>query len=227
MINTKIKLIKENKVYSRPAIGSAILAIGFILLAASIVLAISIGAANIDFLAVWQPIFHYDSGREADQIIVGLRLPRELGAAIIGAAFAVSGAIMHGMTRNPPADPGLLGLNAGASLALACVLAFHSNISYLLIMVVAFIGAGIGAGLVFGLGSIRRGGMSPLRIVLAGAAVSALLTSLGEGIALYYQLNEKSTSPSDTCWYGRVFAFTGKMQFHRTAKVHGQNMGFQ
>nr|WP_089972413.1 iron ABC transporter permease [Lihuaxuella thermophila] len=182
--------LKESKADSRPAIGTSILALGFILLMGSIVLAISVGAANIDFLTVWRSIFNYDSTREADQIIVSLRLPRELGAAVVGAAFAVSGAIMQGITRNPLADPGLLGLNAGASLALACVFAFHSSPSYLSLMFVSFIGAGIGAVMVFGLGSLRRGGMSPIRITLAGAAVSALLSALGEGMAIYYKLSQ-------------------------------------
>lgn len=190
MMLTKKQQIEENQVYSRPAIGTSILIFGFFLLAGSIVLAISVGAADISFLNVWRSIFNYDSSREADQIIVSIRLPRELGAAIVGAAFAVCGAIMQGMTRNPLADPGLLGLNAGAILALACVYAFYSSANYLTVMLVSFIGAGIGAGLVFGLGALRRGGMSPLRITLAGAAVSALLTSLGEGIALFFKLSQ-------------------------------------
>ncbi|KZE64849.1 ferrichrome ABC transporter permease [Fictibacillus phosphorivorans] len=190
MFKTKTKLIKDNKVYSRPAVGSAILVMGFALLVLSIGLAISVGAAKINFLTVWNSILNYDPAREADRIIVSLRLPRELGAAIVGAAFAVSGAIMQGMTRNPLADPGLLGLNAGASLALACVFAFHTGANYLTVMVISFIGAGIGAAMVFGLGSMSRGGLTPIRITLAGAAVSALLSSLGEGIALYFKLSQ-------------------------------------
>jgi iron complex transport system permease protein len=190
MFKTKTQLIKENKVYSRPAVGSAILLIGFILLIVSIGLAISVGAAKIHFLTVWNSILNYDPSRGADRIIVSLRLPRELGAAIVGAAFAVSGAIMQGMTRNPLADPGLLGLNAGASLALASVFAFNTDANYFTVMMISFIGAGIGAGMVFGLGSMSRGGLSPIRITLAGAAVSALLSSLGEGIALYYKLSQ-------------------------------------
>ncbi|MED2974646.1 iron ABC transporter permease [Fictibacillus sp. B-59209] len=190
MFKTKIKQIKDNKVYSRPAVGTAILLMGFALLMVSIGLAISVGAAKINFLTVWNSILNYDPGREVDRIIVSLRLPRELGAAVVGAAFAVSGAIMQGMTRNPLADPGLLGLNAGASLALACVFAFGTGANYVTVMIISFIGAGIGAGLVFGLGSMSRGGLSPIRITLAGAAVSALLSSLGEGIALYFKLSQ-------------------------------------
>lgn len=181
---------KEQKAFSRPVIGASILTFGFALLTGSMVLAISVGAADLDFFTVWRSIFAYDASREADQIIMSLRLPRELGAAFVGAAFAVSGAIMQGMTRNPLADPGLLGLNAGASFALASVYAFFSGASYLTVMLVSFIGAGIGAGMVFGLGSLSRGGMTPLRITLAGAAVSALLLAASEGIALFFKLSQ-------------------------------------
>lgn len=190
MFKTKTKLIKDVKVYSRPQVGLTILLLGCLLLILSIGLAVSVGAAKIDFRSVWEAIFNYDASRETDRIIMSLRLPRELGAAIVGAAFAVSGAIMQGMTRNPLADPGLLGLNAGASLALACAFAFNIGSSYFTVMLLSFVGAGLGALLVFGLGSMTRGGLSPIRITLAGAAVSALLSSLGEGVAIYYKLSQ-------------------------------------
>ncbi|KPC77271.1 ferrichrome ABC transporter permease [Thermoactinomyces vulgaris] len=179
--------------FSRPIIGTTVLGSGIVLLMLSMAFAISVGAADIDFFTVWRSIFDYDSTREADQIIVSLRLPRELAAAAVGAALAVSGSIMQGMTRNPLADSGLLGLNAGASLALACVFAFYPSATYLSVMIVSFIGAGIGAAMVFGLGSLKRGGLTPLRITLAGAAVSALLSAIAEGIALYYKLSQELT----------------------------------
>ncbi|MFC7370338.1 FecCD family ABC transporter permease [Fictibacillus iocasae] len=190
MFKTKTQRIDEHNVYSRAGAGTAILIAGFLLLLASVAFAISVGAAKIHFLTVWNAVLNYDPSREADRIIVSLRLPREIGAAVVGAAFAVSGAIMQGMTRNPLADPGLLGLNAGASFALACVFAFYADANYSTVMLVSFIGAAIGALMVFGLGSMSRGGLSPIRITLAGAAVTALLSSLGEGIALYFQLSQ-------------------------------------
>lgn len=187
---TNPKQSAERTVYSRPAVGKVTLSLGILLLIASIALSVSVGAANIDLAAVWRSILSYDPSREVDQIIISIRLPRELGAALVGAALAVSGAIMQGMTRNPLADPGLLGLNAGATFAFACLLAFHSQSTYLSVMIVSFLGAGIGAGMVYGLGALKRGGMSPIRITLAGAAVSALLTALGEGIALKYKMSQ-------------------------------------
>jgi len=188
MTMTKMNQTIETKSYSRPAVGAISLLLGILALLGSIVLAVSAGAADIQFLHVWRSIFSYDAAREADQIIVGIRLPRELGAAFVGAAFAVSGAIMQGMTRNPLADPSLLGLNAGAVLALACVYAFLPGSSYVTMVLLSFLGAATGAGLVFGLGAMSRGGMSPLRLTLAGAAVSALLIALGQGLALYFNL---------------------------------------
>lgn len=180
----------QSKVYSKPANGVIVLIVSTLLLLVSIGLGISVGAADLDFFAVWRAIFQFDATRQADQIVMSLRLPRELGAALVGAAFAVSGAMMQGLTRNPLAEPGLLGLNAGASLALACIYAFLPGSSYLSIMLLSFVGAGIGAGIVFGLGSLKAGGMSPIRITLAGAAVSTLLTALAEGIAIYYQVSQ-------------------------------------
>lgn len=180
----------KKEVYSKPTMGLLVFISGVLLLLFSIGLAISVGAANLDFFAIWRAVFQYDATREADQIVMSLRLPRELGAAIVGAAFAVSGAIMQGLTRNPLAEPGLLGLNAGASLALACMYAFYPGASYLFIMFLSFVGAGLGAGIVFGLSSLKAGGMSPIRITLAGAAVSTLLTALAEGIAIHNKVSQ-------------------------------------
>ncbi|OIK06639.1 iron ABC transporter permease [Bacillus sp. MUM 13] len=212
MMMNKSETDQKSKVYSRPALGISILALGSILLIGSMILAVSVGAANIDFLSVWKSVFSYDHARRADQIIAGLRLPRELGAAITGAGFAVSGAIMQGMTRNPLADPGLLGLNAGASLALAIVFAFFSGAGFIAIMFISFLGAGLGAGMVFGLSSLNRKGMTPLRITLAGAAVSALLSALGEGIAIFFKLSQdlafwSAGGVSGTTWFQLKLVF--------------------
>lgn len=97
---------------------------------------------------------------------------------------------MQGMTRNPLADPGLLGLTAGANAALAITLAFIPAANYFGIMIACFIGAAVGAALVFGLGSVKRGGFSPFRIVLAGAAISAFLSALAEGIGIYFKISK-------------------------------------
>ncbi|WP_010272528.1 FecCD family ABC transporter permease [Paenibacillus senegalensis] len=180
----------SNELRSRPLTASLILAGGLIALVLGMAVSVSFGAADISIPTVWQAVFQFNPDLTPHQIIQELRLPRVLGGAMVGASFAVAGAIMQGMTRNPMADSGLLGLNAGAGFVLAICFAFFPGLSYGQLIFYSFLGAGIGAGMVFGIGSLARGGLTPVRLVLAGAAVSALLVALSEGIALYFRIGQ-------------------------------------
>ncbi|MFD1068049.1 FecCD family ABC transporter permease [Oceanobacillus locisalsi] len=186
----KLEERKEVKETVRPVRGMFILGIGSILLLLSLVLAVSLGSADMSLQTVWQSIFQFDSGVQQHQIIREIRFPRIFGAAIVGSCFAVAGALMQGMTRNPLADSGLLGLNAGAVFMLACCFAFFPYLPYLYMILFSFLGAALGAGIVYGVGSLSKNGLTPIRLVLAGAAVSALLGALSEGIALYYEIGQ-------------------------------------
>ncbi|WP_099467473.1 FecCD family ABC transporter permease [Konateibacter massiliensis] len=146
------------------------------------------GAAEIPLPVVWNALFHFNADNTQHLIVVDLRLPRVLASALVGAAFAVSGAIMQGMTRNPMADSGLMGLNAGAGFMLSICFAFFPGMSYMQIILFSFLGAALGAGLVNSIASFRRDGAAPMRLVLAGAAVSAFLMALSQGIALYFNV---------------------------------------
>jgi iron complex transport system permease protein len=148
------------------------------------------GAADISATDVWLALSS-DAAGDKINIIREIRLPREIAAIFVGAALAVSGAIMQGMTKNPLADPGLLGLTAGAKAALAITIAFFPRSNYLIIIIACFIGATIGVILVFGIGLIRKGGFSPFRIVLAGAAVSAFLYAIAEGVGIYFKISKE------------------------------------
>src|SRR5690625_5188127 len=130
---------------------------------------------------------------DAILVIRDIRLPREIAAVFVGAALAISGAIMQGITRNPLADPGLLGLTAGANAMLAITIAFFPSINYFGIMIACFIGAFIGTVMVFSIGAIKKGGLSPFRIVLAGAAVSAFLYAVEQGIGIYFNVSKNIT----------------------------------
>lgn len=165
------------------------IAVGAAAFAAMFVISIAFGAADISLKDTALALFSKASN-DAISVIREIRLPRELAAVLVGAALAVSGAIMQGMTRNPLADPGLLGLTAGANAALAITLAFIPAANYFGIMIACFIGAAVGAALVFGLGSVKRGGFSPFRIVLAGAAISAFLSALAEGVGIYFKISK-------------------------------------
>ncbi|MCL6570841.1 MAG: iron ABC transporter permease [Bacillus sp. (in: Bacteria)] len=153
------------------------------------VLAMVFGAANITIHDVWLALTSNATG-EKISIIREIRLPREIAAVFVGASLSVSGAIMQGMTKNPLADPGLLGLTAGANAALALTLAFLPSANYFGITVACFIGAAVGTLLVFGIGAVKKGGFSPLRIVLAGSAVSTFLYAIAEGIGIYYKISK-------------------------------------
>ncbi len=175
---------------SRPWAASLILTAGLAVLLLGMGASISFGVADIAWSTVWEAVLHYNPDLSQHQIIHEIRLPRVLGAALVGASLAVAGAIMQGVTRNPMADSGLLGLNAGAGLAMAICMAMFPGLPFMYMILYAFMGAGLGAGTVFGLSSAGRGGMTPIRLVLAGAAVSALLAALSEGIALYYRIGQ-------------------------------------
>ncbi|WP_035512993.1 FecCD family ABC transporter permease [Halalkalibacillus halophilus] len=151
--------------------------------------AIVFGAADIRLADVAKAFFTTESN-ENILIIREIRLPREVAAMVVGAALAVSGAIMQGLTRNPLADPGLFGLTAGATAGLAIMIAFFPATGYIGIMIGCFLGAAVGAILVFGIGSAKRGGFSPFRIVLAGAAVSTFLYAIAEGIGIYFKISK-------------------------------------
>ncbi|GIN21473.1 FecCD family ABC transporter permease [Siminovitchia fordii] len=165
------------------------LIVATIVLIATFLGALVFGAADITIKDVWLALTS-ETASEKISIIREIRLPREVGAAFVGAALSVSGAIMQGMTRNPLADPGLLGLTAGANAALAITIVLAPSVNYFGLMVACFIGAAAGALMVFGIGAIKKGGFSPLRLVLAGAAVTAFLNAIAEGVGIYFKVSK-------------------------------------
>ncbi len=156
----------------------------------TLIAAVSFGAKDITFHTVWTTLFHHDASLTEQQIIYELRLPRVIGAAIVGAAFAVAGALMQGVTRNPLADAGILGINAGAMFIVTLCFAFFPTISYSLLMVFSFIGAALCTLLIFMMGASVPGGLTPMRLTVSGAVIAALLHSLSAGIAIYYDLSQ-------------------------------------
>ncbi|HFU7055698.1 TPA: FecCD family ABC transporter permease [Bacillus cereus] len=156
----------------------------------SIFLAVAFGAKDIHLQTVWAAVFDYNPKLTQHQIIYELRLPRVIGAAVVGAAFAVAGAVMQGVTRNPLADAGVLGINAGAMFVVALSFAFFPHMPYSYLMIVSFIGAVLSTVLIFIIGSATSGGLTPMRLTIAGAVMAALLHSLSSGVAIYYDLSQ-------------------------------------
>ncbi|HWK26474.1 MAG TPA: iron chelate uptake ABC transporter family permease subunit [Solirubrobacter sp.] len=151
-------------------------------LACAALASLAIGARSIPPGDVVHALLHGGSTPD-DAIVRGLRVPRTLLGIAVGAALGVGGALMQALTRNPLADPGLLGVNAGASTAVVVALALGlagaaSSVWF------AFAGAAIASTAVYAIGSAGRGGATPVRLALAGVAITAALTAIIYGVAL-------------------------------------------
>ncbi|MBQ3357368.1 MAG: iron ABC transporter permease, partial [Microbacterium sp.] len=119
-----------------------------------------------------------------EQAAIVKRIPRTVLALLVGAALALSGATMQAVTRNPIADPGILGVSNGASLAVVIGIAFFGLANPYGQMAFAIVGAAAAATFVYTVGSLGRGGATPLKLALAGAATSAAFASLISAIML-------------------------------------------
>jgi iron complex transport system permease protein len=144
---------------------------------------IAIGSKEIPLAGVWHGLFT-PTGVEDDVVIRELRIPRTLLGIVVGIALGVGGALMQGHTRNPLADPGILGVTHGAALAVVLSIFLFGVSSLVGYIWFAFAGALIASVAVFLLGSAGRGGPSPVTLALAGAAVSALMHGLVSAIVL-------------------------------------------
>lgn len=154
-----------------------VLFFSFILLLACIILSLVFGARTI----TWNELIAGVTFSGAESYGAGVvqeRIPRTVFSLCCGAALGVSGALMQAVTRNPIADPSILGVNTGAALFVVMGLAFWNISTAGEYITVAIIGALITAAFVYGIGSMGPAGATPLKLVLAGAATSAALSSL-------------------------------------------------
>ncbi len=153
-----------------------------IVLLALLVASIKIGSREVS----WEEVLAAFSGN-VDDIGTGSvakRIPRTMLAVLAGAALAVSGAVMQGVTRNPLADPGILGINMGATLAVVIGIAFFGLSAAISYIWVAIIGAAITAVMVYAIASLGHGGATPIKLALAGTATSVALVSFITAVTL-------------------------------------------
>ncbi|WP_217168945.1 iron ABC transporter permease [Streptomyces sp. AC512_CC834] len=143
---------------------------------------LALGSRDVAWSDVWSALGGAE--RTLEEAAVTKRVPRTLLAVVVGAALAVSGTVMQGVTRNPLADPGILGVNMGASLAVVTAIAHFGLVSVSGYIWVAMTGAALTAGFVYTVGSLGRGGATPLKLALSGAAISAALASLVSAVVL-------------------------------------------
>ncbi|WP_425544089.1 FecCD family ABC transporter permease [Actinocorallia libanotica] len=158
------------------------LLVSVLVLAALMVASVALGSRDVAWADVWAALGGADDTLE--QAAVAKRIPRTLLAVLMGAALGLSGAVMQGVTRNPLADPGILGVNMGASLAVVTAVAFLGLTSPTAYIWVAMAGAAVSAVFVYTIGSLGRGGATPLKLALAGTATSVAFASLVSAVVL-------------------------------------------
>ncbi|MER6915051.1 iron chelate uptake ABC transporter family permease subunit [Streptomyces sp. NPDC000594] len=159
------------------------LLVSLAVLGACLVLSLAFGAKSIPVADVWQALTA-DDGSEDAFIVRDLRVPRAFLGLIVGAALGVSGALIQALTRNPLADPGILGVNAGAGFAVTIGVAFLGLTSIGQYLGMSFAGAVVTTTLVYVLGSAGRGGATPVQLTLVGVALSAVLAGISAAVAL-------------------------------------------
>lgn len=167
-----------------------IYAISITVLISGIFLSMYSGAADITAGDIRAALFNFDASNNKHVIINEIRLPRVLAAMIVGAAFSVSGAVMQAMTRNPLAEPGLLGINAGALFFLTIAFSFFPHLSYPYMVLLSFAGALFSALIVFSAVFFSKSRMTPLKLILAGVAVTLFFSSLSTALQLYFNIGQ-------------------------------------
>ncbi|WP_300681389.1 iron ABC transporter permease [Nocardioides sp.] len=164
---------------SRPLV----LALALVALVLAVLASLTFGSHRLGMGETWRLLLHPD-GSTASEVLHGLRVPRTVIGAVIGAALALSGSVLQSLTRNPLADPGILGVNAGAALAVTAAVALTgvSGIGFYLWF--ALLGAGIAAAGVLLLAGTGAALHNPARVALAGVAVSAALAAITQTVVL-------------------------------------------
>ena len=152
-------------------------------------LSLRFGAISYSHQQLVETLRHPMTDSPVQDVVIDLRLPRMVAAILVGAAMAQAGAMMQGITRNVIADPGLLGINAGAGLALILGYAIFGSLHYSQILVICLLGSCLAAGLVFGLSYQVQEGYNQLRLILSGAMVASLFSAIGQAITIYFDLS--------------------------------------
>lgn len=167
---------------------AAALGLGLVLLGAAlfaiVLLSMATGARPIPVDMVLSALMAYDPNSTEHRIIWDLRLPRTVVGLLVGAALGLAGAVLQGATRNPLADPSILGINSGAALFVVLGVSVFGITQLTLYVWLAFIGAGAAMLVVYAVASLGREGATPIKLALAGAAMTAVMQAIINAILL-------------------------------------------
>lgn len=181
---TRATVVEQRPLHRSSAMLSTIFLLFVGLLVVVCFFSITMGARGVGLSTIWKAFTDYDASSASETVIRELRVPRTLIGIFAGAALGLSGAILQGVTRNPLADPGIMGINAGAAAFIVfgiMVLGTQSVGTYVWF---AFVGAGVATVTVYGIASFGREGATPVKLALAGAAVTAILSSITSAIVM-------------------------------------------
>jgi iron complex transport system permease protein len=176
-----VQQMKNEEYKRRVAVKNAVIVLIFsVLLVLSFIVSMNTGYSKLSPPGTLRTLLGGGTSRE-ELILFGFRLPRIVISMLVGAGLALSGCIIQGVTRNPLADPGLLGINAGAGLTVILFVLFLGTQSFLSVFTLPFLalfGAGVTAVAVYTLSYKRQSGIAPLRLILTGVAVQAGVSAL-------------------------------------------------
>lgn len=188
-------------------------------LAAVCALSLAVGANALPLSVVMDALTSYDPTNPDHLVVIEKRVPRTLVGLVAGAALGAAGTLMQGLTRNPLADPGLLGISAGASLFVVGAISFFGVSQVGGYVWFAFVGAAVAASIVYGVASVGREGATPVKLALAGAAVTAALTSVVTAVLLvdraaldlmrFWQVGSLAARGSAVAWQVLPFVVVG------------------
>lgn len=163
---------------------------GVILIVVTIVLSVLYGTKSITYATIWDALFHLDRDNIDHLIIRTSRIPRVVGALLIGAFLAVSGALMQGMTRNYLASPSIMGITDGSVFAITLCMVFMPGVSSMTMVLYSLAGSAMGAILVFGTARILPGGASPLTLAVLGTIIGTFLSGVAQALSTYFQISQ-------------------------------------
>jgi iron complex transport system permease protein len=204
---------------------AAALSTGLVVVAAAVVgaalLSLAVGSQHIPFGTVMSAVFHPDAALRDSLIVTEVRIPRTVIGLLAGAALGLAGALVQALTRNPLADPGILGINTGAGLFVVIGISVFGLSSLLGYVWFGFAGAAVAAVVVYVLGSMGRGGATPVKLALTGTALNAALLSFTTAVLVtdsatydqfrFWQVGSLSGRSIDIAYQGMPFLAVGAL----------------
>lgn len=177
-------------VKNKTRLAKMIILISPLLIIITTILSVIYGTKGISLSTIWEAFTAYDEGNTDHAIIITSRLPRVLTAMLVGAFLAVSGAIMQGMTRNYLASPSIMGVTDGSAFVITICMIVLPNMASIEMILFSMVGSALGAGIVYGFGSLIPKGLTPVRLAIIGTVIGTFLSSTSAALASYFQISQ-------------------------------------